>query len=72
MVGLVFLVTVRRHGPNGILKTHWRSHVRSRIEGLKVPPLVDDGNHELLLGEVELMPVVTTVSVSTSIYQCTT
>lgn len=67
MVGLVFVVAVRRHGPHGILKTHWRSLVRSRVEGLKVPPLVDDGNHELLFGEVELMPVVVTVLV----FECT-
>lgn len=32
--------------------------MRGRVEGLQVPPLVNDGNHELLLGKVKLMPVV--------------
>lgn len=48
----ILAVHLRRHGPDGVLETHGRPQMRSRVERLEVACLVDDGDEHVLALEV--------------------
>ena len=48
---MVLCMAIGSHGPDRVLETHGRPHVRSRVETTKVGRLVDEGTEVLLFLE---------------------
>jgi hypothetical protein len=55
MIRMIFFVTIRGHGPDGILEAHWRTLVGDRVEGMRISSRMDDRNKMLLTLEEYIM-----------------
>jgi hypothetical protein len=57
VIRMVLWVIVRAERPDSVLQTHWRLHMRSRVEGLQIATRVDDRGELLLALKEESVPI---------------